>query len=83
VKGCASYFEASFASSAPSSLTFGDVTNKDWKADSGLFAFELYAIDFGTYYRIARSQASNLKITESMLTTGSINSFSIVPVDTF
>ena len=72
MRGCSTYVEPVTASAA-SILTFGDVTNKGWVQDSGLFALELWANDGGTYYKIARTQTPNLKITESMLTKGEIS----------
>ena len=44
IKGCTTYIEPSIANSQ-STLTFGDVTNKGWKADTGQFALELWAFD--------------------------------------
>lgn len=54
VLGCSQYLEPSVANSQ-STLTFGDVTNKGWIADSGQFALELYAFDQGSLYKIARA----------------------------
>lgn len=64
VMGCTSYIEPSLAN-IQSTLIFGDVTNKGWKADTGQFALELWAYDQGYYYKIARGTSSDLILKES------------------